>query len=449
MKQKPHILIVDDETNVRRVLGTLLEQAGYVTSRAASAEQALELVRGADPDLVLTDLQMEGLGGMELLARLRRSYPEIPVIVVTAHGTVENAVEAMRRGAHDFVTKPFDRDQVLELVAKAHRQAASGRREFQGPLVDGERCGIVGDSPAMQRLKRAIEKVAASPATVLIRGETGTGKELVAAALHGLSARAAAPLISINCGALPENLVESELFGHERGAFTGAERAKPGRFELADGGTLFLDEIGELPPPMQVKLLRVIEDGIVERVGGTKPREVDVRLVAATHRDLEAETGEGRFREDLFYRLNVVELLVPPLRERLEDIAALVDCFLAKHAARLERPRPTVTDAALALLTARTWPGNVRELENAVERAMLLADGETLGPADFGAEETDAGAPPPRTLREAARAAAAVTERRMILAALEQTDGNVTRAAERLGLSRRGLQLKMKELDLR
>jgi len=452
VKRKPHLLIVDDEPNVRRVLSTLLEQAGYATKRAASGEQALQLVRAQDPDLVITDLKMPGMGGMELLGRLQASFPEIPVLVLTAHGTVANAVEAMKRGAHDFLTKPFDKLEVTELVDKALAQAASARREYRGPLVKGERCGIVGRSGAIDKLRLTIEKVAPTPTTVLIRGETGTGKELVAEALHQLSKRAAAPLVKINCGALPENLVESELFGYEKGAFTGAERSKPGRFELADGGTLFLDEVGELPSQIQVKLLRVLQDQQVDRVGGTAPCGIDVRLIAATHRDLQAEAAEGRFREDLLYRLKVIELVVPPLREHTEDIEPLVECFLDKHAKRLERPRPSISPEALTALATRPWPGNVRELENAVERAMLLAETDTLTPADFGdAEETaampDRSASP--SLREAAKAAAAQTERRMILAALELTEGNITHAAAKLGLSRRGLQLKMKELDLR
>ncbi len=449
MKHRPHILIVDDETNVRRVLGTLLEQAGFVTTRAASGEQALDLVRSQDPDLVLTDLKMEGIDGMELLARMRAAFPEIPVIMLTAHGSVATAVEAMKRGAFDFITKPFDREQVIELVGKALGQAETRRREFQGPLVPGERCGLIGASPAMTKLEQAIEKVARSPATVLIRGETGTGKELVAEALHQLSERAAGPLIKVNCGALPENLAESELFGHERGAFTGAERSKPGRFELADGGSLFLDEIGELPPPMQVKLLRVLQDGIVDRVGATESKQVDTRLIAATHRDLDEEVRAGRFREDLMYRLKVIELEIPPLRDRLEDVPRLLDYFLDKHSKRLGRPRPEASPEAATALMTREWPGNVRELENAVERAILLSDHETLAPSDFCLDPVGTPSSETGSLKETARAAAAGAERRMIRAALETTGNNVTHAARRLGLSRRGLQLKMKELGLR
>jgi DNA-binding NtrC family response regulator len=449
-RQKPHVLVVDDEPNVRRVLGTLLEQAGFAVTRAASGEQALDLVRSLDPDLVITDLKMPGIDGLELLRRIRASFAEIPVVVLTAHGTVAHAVEAMKCGALDFLTKPFDKDQVVDLVRKALAQATSARREYRGPLVAGARCGIVGQSAAMEKLCAAIEKVAPSPATVLIRGETGTGKELVAEALHQLSTRAAAPLVRINCGALPENLVEAELFGFEKGAFTGADRAKPGRFELADGGTLFLDEIGELPPAMQVKLLRVLQDRQIDRVGGTTSREVDVRLIAATNRDLEQEVKSGGFREDLFYRLKVIELVVPPLRERADDVPPLVECFLDRHAERLARPRPSIAPDTVAALSVLPWPGNVRELENAVERAVLLAESDVLSPADFGLGETPGAiSDGDSSLKEAARAAAAQTERRMILAALELTDGNITHAAARLGLSRRGLQLKMKELDLR
>ncbi|MDX1388882.1 MAG: sigma-54 dependent transcriptional regulator [Acidobacteriota bacterium] len=449
MKSKPHVLIVDDEPNVRRVLGTLLEQAGYATTPADSGKVALDLVRAKDPDLVLTDLKMPEMDGLELLRQLRAGFPEIPVVMLTAHGTVENAVGAMKEGAYDFLTKPFDKDHVVEIVGKALGQGERSRQEFQGPLSEKAPCGIVGSNPAIESLRRMIERVAPSPTSVLITGETGTGKELVAEALHAFSTRDQAPLVRINCGALPENLVEAELFGHERGAFTGADRAKPGRFELADGGTLFLDEIGELPPAMQVKLLRVLEDGRVDRVGGTEPRRVDVRLVAATNRDLDDEVRAGRFREDLLYRLRVVEVRVPPLRERIDDVAVLVEFFLDKQARRLNRPRPTVSEAALAALQARPWPGNVRELENCVERAVLLAEGDELGPADFGLEGEPGAVPLEGGIKDVAKAAAAEAERRMIRAALELTEGNVTRAAERLGLSRRGLQLKLKELGFR
>ena len=449
MKHKELILVVDDEVNVRRVLGAMLEQAGYRTARASSGEEALQLVRSQDPDLVLTDLKMSGMDGLDLLRHLRADFPEIPVVLLTAHGTVETAVEAMKRGAHDFLTKPFDKKRVLEILGKALGEAGKRRNEFQGPLAEGAPCGILGQSSGIESLRRLIQRVAPSPATVLITGETGTGKELVADALHFNSERRVQSLVKINCGALPDSLVEAELFGHEAGAFTGAARARPGRFELADGGTLFLDEVGELPPAAQVKLLRVLQDGLVDRIGSTHPRQVDVRLVAATHRDLEADVAQGRFRQDLFFRLRVVEIHVPPLRERFEDIPVLVEFFLDKHARRLGRSRPDVAPEALTHLAGQSWPGNVRELENAVQRAFLLSEQGVLGPGDFGQAPSELSAGSSPRARPAMKAAAADAERRVVIAALESTGGNVTRAALRLGISRRGLQLKLKQLGLR
>jgi len=449
---KAHVLIVDDEANVRRVLGTLLEQAGYQTTRVADAEAALDLVRAQDPDLVLSDLRMPGMDGLELLARLRSDFPEIPVVLLTAHGSIDTAVEAMKRGAYDFLTKPFEKVRVVETIDRALRHGARSRREFQGPLVDEDDCGLVGRSAPMEELRRLLRKIGPSPSTVMVTGETGTGKELVADALHHLSARRDGPMVKVNCGALPETLVESELFGHERGAFTGAERSRPGRFELADGGTLFLDEIGELPASAQVKLLRVLEDGRVDRVGGTETRQVDVRLVAATHRELHREVEEGRFREDLLYRLSVVTVHVPVLRERADDVPLLVAFFLDKHARRLGRRRPEISEAALEALAAQDWPGTVRQLENRVERAVLLAETDRLEAADFelgSPASTRVAEPEAADLKVASREAAAREEKRLISAALEATGGNITRAAERLGLSRRGLQIKMRDLGMR
>jgi DNA-binding NtrC family response regulator len=457
---KPHVLVVDDEPNVRKVLGALLEQAGYHATRAASAEEALALVRAQDPDVVISDLKMPGLDGLGLLRRLKEGFPEIPVILLTAHGTIEGAVEAMKHGALDFLTKPFEKERVLEVVGKALAQSGRSRLEFQGPYSADARCGMVGRSAAMEDLRRLIERVAPSPSTVLVTGETGVGKELVAEALHRLSPRSGGPFVKINCGALPDALVEAELFGFESGAFTGASRAKPGRFELADGGTLVLDEVGELPQAAQVKLLRVLQDGVVDRIGGTQARRVDVRLIAATNRDLEQDVRQGAFRQDLLFRIRVVEIRVSPLRERLDDIPLLVDFFLDKQSRRLQRPRPEVAPETYGALASLAWSGNVRELENAVERAMLLAEGGRLHPADFALEAaafagsglaspTPPGPAASTDIKGAARAAAAAAERRLIRAALEATGGNVTQAAYRLGLSRRGLQLKLKELGLR
>jgi DNA-binding NtrC family response regulator len=438
-----HVLIVDDEPGMRKALSALLENAGYATSRAGNGREALDLVRAQDPDVVVTDLRMPELDGTELLAQLRRDFPEIPVVVLTAHGTIDLAVDAMRRGAHDFLTKPFEKDRVLATIAAAVAQGAGGRADVQGAFAARDDLGLVG-GPAMETVRALVRRVAPSPVSVLVTGETGTGKELVAEAIHRLSPRAAGPLVRLNCGALPETLIESELFGHERGAFSGAERSKPGRFELAHGGTLFLDEIGELPAAAQVKLLRVLQDGRVDPLGATESRTVDVRVVAATHRDLAAMAREGRFRDDLLFRLKVVEIRLPPLRERAGDVPALVDLFVEKHARRLGRPHARVSDAAVAALAARPWPGNVRELEHAVERAVLLGDGPELQPADFGIEELPSASGP-----DALKAATADAERRVLREALESCGQNVTRAAEQLGLSRRGLQLKMKDLGLR
>ena len=441
-----HVLVVDDEPGMRQVLAAILENAGYATSRAAHGREALELVRAQDPDLVITDLRMPELSGDELLTEMRASFPEIPVIVLTAHGTIDLAVEAMRRGAHDFLTKPFDKERVLATVQAALAQGELGRLDVSGADAARGDLGLAGGSPAMERVRALVRRVAAAPASILVTGETGTGKELVAEALHRLSPRSGGPLVRVNCGALPENLVESELFGHEKGAFSGAERARPGRFELASGGTLFLDEIGELPLAAQVKILRVLQDGRIDRLGSIEPSVVDVRIVAATHRDLRALAREGKFREDLLFRLDVVEIRLPPLRERPEDVSVLVELFLDKHSSRLARPRPKVSDAALEALASRSWPGNVRELEHAVERAILLSDARVLGPEDFGA----GGVPAPSEPGVAPlRAAAAEAEKRAIAQALEDSGRNVTRAAESLGISRRGLQIKMKELGLR
>lgn len=453
MKSKPHVLVVDDEINLRRVLCAQLSQAGWETGQAGSGEEALERVRQEDPDLVLTDLRMPGMDGLELLARLRRDFPEVPVVMLTAFGSIDTAVEAMKRGAFDFLTKPFDKDKVVQTIHKALAQAEHGRREFQGPWAAEAPCGIVGHSPAIARVRALIERLAPSRSTVLVTGETGTGKELVAEALHRLSPRSAAPLVRLNCAALPESLVEAELFGHERGAFTGAEKARPGRFELADEGTLFLDEIGELSLAIQAKLLRVLEDGRVDRLGATAPLEVDLRLVAATHRNLEAEVQAGRFRQDLLFRLKVVEIRVPSLAERTADIPELVEFFIEQHARRLGRPRPGLDPGVGPALQARAWPGNVRELENAVERALLLGEGPVLLPQDFLPGESTLPLPGASLvapgIKSASRSAAAQAEKHLIVSALEESRGNVTRAAAALGLSRRGLQLKLKSLGLR
>ncbi|MDP6932143.1 MAG: sigma-54 dependent transcriptional regulator, partial [Myxococcota bacterium] len=331
---RKRILIVDDEPSIRKVLQAHLARDGYDVSTAENGGDAISQLHSDAFDLVVSDLKMPGIDGMELLAYCCSHFPGMPVILITAHGTVDSAVEALKLGAHDYVTKPFDRDELRMVIEKALRTEEVGRANLHG---DARACEtIIGSTPAMQEIYQLIGKVAASPTTVLVTGESGTGKELVAQALHRASSRSNAPFIRVNCGAIPETLFEAELFGYEKGAFTGATASKPGRFELADGGTLFMDEVGELPRDMQVKLLRVLQDQTFERVGGLRSIQVNVRLIAATNRDLKKEVANGHFREDLFYRLNVLPLHLPPLRERMDDIPLLVDHFLDKFNQRLD-----------------------------------------------------------------------------------------------------------------
>ena len=473
------VLIVDDERNIRRVLQALLESEGYEVVSAADGDEARAKIRRADPsfDVVLTDLRMPNCDGMELLRWVQSSHPDTPVVMLTAHGTVDVAVSAMREGAFDFITKPFEESELSVMMAKAVAHRNANRERAYSPGVSEESSirkappdkadkvlgDIIGVSPPMQELFALMRKVAPSPTTILLRGESGTGKELVASAIHRLSERAEGPFIAVNCTAIPENLFESELFGHEKGAFTGAVTRRPGRFELADGGTLFLDEIGELPGPMQVKLLRVLQERVVERVGGMRPVSVDVRLVAATNADLETMVHAGTFRDDLFYRLNVVPIILPPLRERPDDIPVLIQHFVAKFSQRLDRSVSGVDPLLQRALVEYAWPGNIRQLENIVERMVLLAGSELLTMHDLPRELRDqsrddqAGidtvrddAPmPDGNLKDIVRERTQALERDLILRALQEDDWNVTHAARRLGISRKGLQLKMKDYDLR
>jgi DNA-binding NtrC family response regulator len=464
---KDQILVVDDEANLRRVLAAQLGRDGYEVHTAEDGEAALAFLKEHHIDVVITDLRMPKLGGMDLLRSALRDDPSLPIVILTAHGTVDTAVEALKTGAFDYITKPFDQDEVRMIVRKALRTRALASQDathagFGGTPSSpgGTRFGIIGSGEAIQSLYAKIDRVAATPTTVLVTGESGTGKELVARALHEHGSDADRAFIKVNCAAIPKDLMESELFGHEKGAFTGAVGSKPGRFELANGGTLFLDEIGEIPLEMQVKLLRVLQEGEFERVGGIKTIRVEVRLVAATNRDLKKEIAAGMFREDLFYRLNVVPLSLPPLRERAGDVPELCGFFLQKFNARLKKHIRGVHPEALSLLRAYAWPGNVRELENIIERAVLFADGDQIMPADLAAEVTggdmvsksSATAPVAlgdEGLKEQVKAATSRLERDLILHALKQTSGNVTHAARILKISRKGLQLKMKELDLR
>jgi two-component system response regulator AtoC len=473
---KEQILVVDDEANLRTVLAAQLGRDGYEVHTAPDGEAALAFLKEHHIDLMITDLRMPKLGGMDLLRSALREDPTLPVVILTAHGTVDTAVEALKTGAFDYISKPFDQDDVRMIVRKAlrTRQLSSHDASRQVALPPAKassatRYGIIGKSDAIQELYALIERVADTPTTTLVIGESGTGKELVARALHEHSERKDRPFIKVNCAAIPNNLLESELFGYEKGAFTGAVGSKPGRFELASGGTLFLDEIGEIPLEMQVKLLRVLQESEFERVGGVKTIRVEVRLVAATNRDLKKEIAAGNFREDLYYRLNVVPIPIAPLRDRTGDITPLSDFFVAKFNKRLKKSVAGIEAAAFAILESHRWPGNVRELENVIERAVLFADGAKITVADLPAEVRDGqnqggasrdgggvrvAADPEAMLageglKEQVKAATSKLERDLIMRALDHTTNNVTHAARLLKISRKGLQLKMKELELR
>jgi DNA-binding NtrC family response regulator len=432
------LLIVDDDEQLRQTLVRRFQRQGYKVRAAASGEDALALVAKDRPDVALLDLNLPGLSGLDLLACLRDGQPELEVLLLTGHGSIETAVQAMRRGAYDYLTKPFHLPELEIHVQKAYEKVQLARRErqrLQQIAYESPRYRLVGTSPAMQRVVQLLERVAPTDATALLRGASGTGKELVARALHYNSPRKDRPLVTINCAALQETLLESELFGHEKGAFTGADRAKPGLFEVAEGGTLFIDEIGEMAPGLQAKLLRVLEDRRFRRVGGTQELQADVRVVAATNRPLEEEIKANRFREDLYYRLNVVTFELPLLRERRQDIPELVEHFRATRpvggvACRIE-------PAALAVLRRYDWPGNVRELANVLERAQILAEGRVITVEDLPENLVDAipavpePAADPRYLR--------AVERQHVWNILQQAKGNKVHAAKALGISRRAL----------
>jgi DNA-binding NtrC family response regulator len=478
--QPAKILVADDEQNLRRVLTALLRREGHDVVQAANGSEAIE--RLADVDVVITDLRMPGADGMEVLRTAARNHPHVPVIMITAYGSVGQAVEAIKAGAFDYIEKPFEQEAIRIIIEKAIGQAAANKLAPQQQLYASEseqrgKFGLVGQSAEMHSIFAVIEKVADTPSTVLITGESGTGKELVAKALHEESSRKNGPFIKINCAAIPKTLMESELFGYEKGAFTGATSSKPGRFELANGGSLFLDEIGEIPVEMQVKLLRAIQESEFERVGGIKTLKVDVRLITATNRDLEQEIQRGNFREDLFYRLNVVPLRIPPLRQRSGDIPLLVQHIIKKFNERLRKNITGIADDALAALEAHAWPGNIRELENVLERTILFCKGDRieradlqlasptpptasptqpppLGSNDSGSvpvidEDDDEPAEISGSLKEVVRAETARVERELIVKALDETGGNVTQAARLLKISRKSLQMKMKEFGLR
>ncbi|HGY11847.1 MAG TPA: sigma-54-dependent Fis family transcriptional regulator [Desulfobacterales bacterium] len=452
-----NILVVDDEKNYTMIIGEILQEEGYTSITASSGMEALDILNNEIIDLILTDVKMPGMSGIQLLEKIKELNPDIPVIIMTAFGSVEKAVDAMHRGAYTFILKPFENQALIAHIAKALsvykivqensrlRDAISSRYSFDN---------IIGKSRPMQEIYEIIKKVAPSNASVLIEGESGTGKELVAKSLHYNSPRRNKPLIVVNCSAFAETLLESELFGHEKGAFTGASALKKGRFEISDQGTLFLDEIGELPISLQTKLLRVLQEKIIERVGGTLPIPVDFRLIAATNKNLEDEVKNGNFREDLYYRLNVVKTVMPPLRERSEDIPLLIKHFMDKYTneQQLESRVSGITSEAVKILCDYQWKGNVRELENILESCILLGSGDMITPSDLPLQvrqntssflDLD-GIPQDVGLAETLTA----VERRMIRRAMKLSGNVQTKAAQLLGIGKSGLNQKLKKFNL-
>jgi two-component system response regulator AtoC len=448
------VLVVDDEENIRLVLKTLLKKHGYEVEVADSGESALVLVETFGPDVILTDVRMPKMGGLDLLATLKAKQNTATVIVMSAYGNVDLALEAMKAGAYDYVGKPFKPDEIVLALRKAEEREALRRenRALREQIrSENQFESILAKSASMVEIFRTISKIAEFKTTVLIAGESGVGKELVARALHARSSRKNAPFVAINCGAIPENLLESELFGHKRGAFTDANSDRRGLFEEASTGTLFLDEIGELPFNLQVKLLRVLQEDSVRRLGDTKDIKVDVRIIAATHRDLAAEVKANRFREDLYYRINVLPITIPPLRVRREDINLLIDHFIARNNARLGMQIRGLTSESRKLLLEYAWPGNVRELENTIERAMVLSEGEILDSQDLPERIREALDPVQVQLASgelSIKKTAAAIEEILIRRALTKTKGNRTRAAEVLEISHRALLYKIKDYKI-
>src|ERR687889_346375 len=436
---RKNILVVDDEKSQREILELILSEEGYDVTTAASGEAALKFAKDRRFDLALTDLKMTGMDGIELLQHLLAYDSSIIVILLTAHGSIESAKEALRRGAFDYLEKPYDKAALLETINRALDRLDA---------IDTE---IISASPKMESVKKMILKVARSNSTVLVRGESGTGKELIARAVHNQSPRSTEMFQAVNCAAINENLLESELFGHEKGSFTGAHAEKKGLFEIADKGTLFLDEIGELDVSMQAKLLRALQEREIRRVGGTRAIKIDVRVVAATNRDLRAMVQDGRFRDDLYYRINVLSIDVPPLRERREDIPVLIEFFLKKHTRNTSRLIRGLTPEARAVMLEYAWPGNVRQLESAIERAILLCEGDLITVEDLPLEVRQEARPasegafklPPEGI------AFEEFERNLIVQAMERTDYNITKAAKLLGLTFRTLQYRLEKFGIK
>jgi len=448
-----HVLVVDDEPGMRRMVTRALEREGYRARSAATGPEALEILDAGGVDLVVSDIVMSPMDGLELLGKIREKESALPVVMITAHATVESAVDAMKRGAADYLVKPFAVAELIMVVGRAlERAKLLDERDYL--LEETNRHydfhGIVGGSPKMRRVFEVAATVSRSSASVLLTGESGTGKELIARSIHFNGARKSGPFVVLNCGALPEGVLESELFGHEKGAFTGAVRQRKGRFELSHSGTLFIDEVGELSPTSQVRLLRVLQEREFERVGGDETIRVDVRIIAATNKELREEVRAGRFREDLFYRLNVVEIPVPPLRERREDIEPLAHFFLKRYGREMGKAVAGVSPLAVEILRRYEWPGNVRELENAMERAVVLCRGDVVQPADLpidiGGEQRSALEMPAEemSLPEMLEA----LERQIILRTLDRAEGSQTAAAKMLGVARTTLRYKMEKYGL-
>jgi len=448
----PHVLVVDDEESNLEVLKRVLGREGYRISVADSGPDGLDRLREDQPELLLTDLKMPGMDGLELLRAARTVSPATEVILMTAFGTVEIAVEAMREGAYDFITKPLKRHDILKAVGKGLEKAAllAENRLLREQIASqtsqsGSVAGIVGRSEGLRQVLETAGQVAPSEATVLIVGESGTGKEVLAQAIHELSGRSDGPLIRVNCAAIPETLFESELFGYEKGAFTGAADRKPGRFELADGGTLFLDEVAEMSMASQVKLLRVLQEGQFERVGGTTTLSVDIRLIAATNRDLERAVAQRSFREDLFYRLNVIPIQLPPLRERADDVPLLAAHFVKIYREKNHKAVKGISDAALAALTAYRWPGNIRELENTMERAVVLCRTDHVGLDDLPQHMQPEGHGGPRQLVFPMGTPLREIEKTAIRETLRHTSGDKKLAARLLGIAARTIYRRLEE----
>jgi two-component system, NtrC family, response regulator len=446
------ILIVDDKKSMLEMLSKTFQAEGFRVITAGNVAEAKKLTEQGEMDVVVTDLRLPDGEGLEVLRAARERFPLLPVVLMTAHGSIEIAVKAVKEGAYDFVAKPFDPDHLLIIVRRALAERASKKenimlkKEFSKFLVMPE---IVGVSRAWQNVMEKVRKVAPMKTTALILGESGTGKELVARSIHHYSPRSESAFVAVNCAAIPKDLIESELFGHEKGSYTGAVDTKQGRFELADGGTVFLDEIGDMDMPLQSKLLRVLQEREIERVGGSRPITVDLRVIAASNKDLKKEVGEGRFRDDLFYRLNVFPIIVPPLRERVEDIIPLAEHFMEMFAGEMNKQRPRLSDAACQLLTGYDWKGNVRELKNIIERAVIMCDGEELGTEHIsisdGAQERVS---PDAPLHMVTGSAVRCAEKARIEDALRKASGNKTRAAEMLKVSYKTLLTKIRDYGI-